>query len=341
MKVAVYYNNKDIRIEERPIPKIGDNEILVKMMASGICGTDLLEWYRIKKAPVVLGHEMAGVIEETGKSIKQYKKGDRVFVSHHVPCHRCHFCKERKFTACEYLHKGNYDPGGFSEYIRVPERNVKYGTFILPENITFEEATLIEPLACVISAQKKLRIKKGHSLLVIGSGVSGLLHIRLAKLKGAKIFAVDKNKFKLENALSSGADHVFLTDEYSIEKVKSLNNSREIEIIIICTSSESAVDMAFSSIERHGQILFFAVPEKNIILDSIPFWRNEISLFFSYGASSIEIKKSISMIKNNKVKVKDLVTHSMPLSKISEAFRIAIEGQNSLKVILKPDELKI
>ncbi len=112
MKVAVYYRNDDIRIEERPVPSISDGEILVKMKACGICGTDVMEWYRIKKAPRILGHEMAGEIAEVGRKVKGFKKGDRVFVSHHVPCYKCHHCIHGNYTACESLHTGNYDPGG-------------------------------------------------------------------------------------------------------------------------------------------------------------------------------------------------------------------------------------
>jgi L-iditol 2-dehydrogenase len=142
VKVAVYYSNDNVKIEERPVPRINDGEILVKMMASGICGTDVMQWYRQKKVPRVLGHEMAGMIVETGKGVDKFKAGDRVFVSHHVPCYNCRYCANGNYTACESLHTGNYEPGGFSEYIRVPAQNVKYGTFILPESITYEENLL-------------------------------------------------------------------------------------------------------------------------------------------------------------------------------------------------------
>jgi L-iditol 2-dehydrogenase len=135
MKVAVYYSNADIRIEDRPRPSISDNEILVKMKASGICGTDVMQWYRIKKAPRILGHEMAGEIVEAGSAVKGFKTGDRVFVSHHVPCYRCRHCAQGNYTACESFHTGNYDPGGFSEFIRVPADNVRYGTFLLPDSL--------------------------------------------------------------------------------------------------------------------------------------------------------------------------------------------------------------
>ena len=150
MRVAVYYNNKDVRIEERPVPQINDDELLVKVMASGICGTDVMEWYRIKKAPLVLGHEISGIVDKVGKNVKNFEVGDRVFVSHHVPCMKCHYCLNNHHTTCETLHKTNFDPGGFSEYIRIPKLNVELGTFKLHDGVSFEEGTFIEPLGCVL-----------------------------------------------------------------------------------------------------------------------------------------------------------------------------------------------
>ncbi len=146
MLVAKYYNNNDIRLEELPIPKIGPGEILVKVRASGICGTDVMEWYRIKKAPRILGHEIAGEIIES-KS-RRYQKGQRVFVSHHVPCNQCKYCRAGNHTACDTLHRGNYDPGGYSEFIRAPKINVDYGVYVLPDQVSYAEGTMIEPLAC-------------------------------------------------------------------------------------------------------------------------------------------------------------------------------------------------
>ena len=189
MKVAVYYSNNDIRIEERPKPVIKEGEILVRVKASGICGTDVMEWYRQKKAPRILGHEIAGEIAES-KSQK-YKAGQKVFVSHHVPCNKCKYCLEGNHTACEALHKGNYDPGGYSEFVRVPEANVNIGTYILPENVSCEEGAMIEPLACAVRGQIAIGVKKGQVVLILGSGVSGLLNILLAKLKGAQVYATD------------------------------------------------------------------------------------------------------------------------------------------------------
>jgi L-iditol 2-dehydrogenase len=337
MKVAVYYSNIDIRIEERPKPRISSGEILVKMKASGICGTDVMEWYRMKKAPRILGHEMAGEIAAVGRGIKGLKKGDRVFVSHHVPCYRCHLCSQGNYTACGSLHKGNYDPGGFSEFIRVPKENVKYGTFLLPAEITYEDAAMIEPLGCVIAGQKQLGLKKGQTVLIIGSGVSGILHIQLARLKKAKIIAMDINKYKLQKASEFGADYVIDAREYSVNKLKSINDGRMADVVIICASAQQAVDNAISSVDRKGKILFFAVPETDIRIPSLRFWRDEISVTFSYGASPDDLKEAIKLISSKKIDAERMITHRVKLSDIRKGFQIASESKESLKVVVIPD----
>ena len=181
MRTAVYYNNNDIRIEERPIPKIGDDEILVRAISSGICGSDVLEWYRIKKAPIVLGHEISGVIEAVGRNVKNFKSGDRVFVSHHVPCNKCRYCRAGNHTVCSTLQSTNFDPGGFSEYIRVPKINVDFGTFILPEKMSFDEGTFIEPLGCVVRGQRNAGFKAGQTVLIMGSGIFRIIAYSLSK----------------------------------------------------------------------------------------------------------------------------------------------------------------
>ncbi|MDI6717191.1 MAG: alcohol dehydrogenase catalytic domain-containing protein [Actinomycetota bacterium] len=337
MKVAVYYNNSDIRIEERPIPAISPGEILVKMEACGICGTDIMEWYRIKKGPRVLGHEMAGSIVDVGEGVEGYKKGDRVFVSHHVPCYECHYCKAGNYTACEQLHTGNFDPGGFSEFIRVPAENVKYGTFILPPEMTYYDASMIEPLGCAIRGQKLVNLKKSHSVLIIGSGISGLLHIQLAKLNGSKVIATDISKYRLQIAEKFGADVVFDANNYSVDDLKRTNNGRLADIVIVCAGADKAISNALLSVDRNGTILFFTISNKDITLPSVRFWRDEIAVRFSYGAAPDDLKDSLELIKNGKINVREMVTHRIPLTKIKEGFRLAVNGKDSLKVVVVPD----
>jgi L-iditol 2-dehydrogenase len=339
MKVAVYYSNDDVRLEERPVPRIFRGEILVRMMASGICGTDVMQWYRQKKAPRVLGHEMAGEIVELGEGVERFRKGDRVFVSHHVPCYQCHYCAAHNYTACESLHAGNYDPGGFSEYIKVPEQNVKFGTFLLPHGMTYEEAAVIEPLACVVLGQRHLELGKDHTVLIIGSGISGLLHTRLAKLKGATVIATDMNTYRLAKASESGADHVFSAAGYSVEELRKINKGRLAERVIVCAGADQAVDHAVSSIDRRGKILFFAVPEGDIPVPSMRFWRDEITMTFSYGASPEDLREAMELIENGKVDVKSMITHTLPFSDIQKGFTLVSSAGESLKVVIVPDHM--
>lgn len=337
MKVAVYYSNADVRIEERPVPRISDGEILVRMEASGICGTDVMQWYRQQKAPRVLGHEMAGEVVETGKGVEGFKAGDRVFVSHHVPCYACKHCDNAHYTACETLHSGNYEPGGFSEYIRVPAQNVKHGTLRLPDGMTYVEAAMIEPLACVVLGQRRAAIGKNHSVLVIGAGISGLMHILTAKAEGASVVTTDINDNRLNKALEFGADYVFNAGKYSAEELRKVNNGMLAERVIVCAGVQQAVDNATSSVDRRGKILFFAVPNADICLPSMRFWRDEISVAFSYGAAPEDLKTAMALIESGRVDVKKMITHTLPLSAIQEGFRLVSGAEESLKVVIVPD----
>lgn len=338
MKAAVYHSNDDIRIEELPVPVISGSEILVKMKASGICGTDVMQWYRIKKAPRILGHEMAGEIADVGNRVTKFKKGDRVFVSHHVPCYKCHYCIQGKHTACESLHTGNYDPGGFSEFIRVPEENVQFGTFLLPDEVTFEDAAMIEPLGCVLAGQNRVAFKKEHTVLIIGTGISGLLHICMAGMKGARVIATDINKYRLDKAMEFGADCVVNAGKYSVEELRNMNNGRLADIVIVCASAKQAVDNAVSSINSKGTLLFFAVPETDITIPSLQFWREEITVMFSYGAAPDDLKEALDIIHKGKLNVRHMITHRVRLSDIQQGFKLAAESKNSLKVVVVPDD---
>ncbi|XUX00873.1 MAG: zinc-dependent dehydrogenase [Dehalogenimonas sp.] len=339
MKVAVYYSNTDIRIEEKPVPQIGRGEILVKMKACGICGTDVMEWYRKPKAPRVLGHEMAGEIVQVGEGVTGYHIGERVFVSHHVPCFDCHYCATGRESACETLHTGNYDPGGFAEFIRIPEINVKYGTFHLPGSVSFEEAAMIEPLACVVSGQKRLNIRKGQTVLIVGSGISGLCHVQLATAAGARIIATDINDFRLGKAAELGADVTINAAHYSTDELKKANNGRLAETVIVCAGADKAVADAIASVDKRGTILFFAVPQKPLELPSVRFWREEISVLFSYGAATDEIKESLELIATNRFDAKKMISHRVPLSKIVEGFGLVSGADKSLKVVVVPDTI--
>ena len=325
MKVAVYYNNRDVRIEERPVPKIGGGEILVKIKASGICGTDVMEWYRIKKAPRILGHEITGEIIESNSP--KYKIGQRVFVSHHVPCYQCKYCKEGHHTACETLHTGNYDPGGYSEFVRIPKINVDHGVYVLPKNISYEEGTMIEPLACALRGQETIGVKKGQTVLILGCGISGLLNIRVAKLNGAKVIATDMEECRREKAKEYGADGVFNPKDLP---------SLKAEKVILCTGALPALKQAFQSIDRKGTLLLFAIPDTDIQLPTVDLWRNEMTVTSSYGAAPEDLENAIKLIESGKIHVKNMITHRLPLEQIHEGFQLVTDGKQTLKIVLLP-----
>jgi len=325
MLAAKYYSNTDIRLEDIPKPKITDGEILVKVAASGICGTDVMEWYRVKKTPRVLGHEIAGTIVESKSP--RYAAGLRVFVSHHVACNECKYCLSGNHTACETLHTGNYDPGGYSEFVRVPAINVDRGVYILPDHLSFAEATMIEPLACALRGQRVIDVKKDAVVMVLGSGVSGLLNILVAKLKGAKVIATDVDAYRLKKAKECGADEVL-----HAEKAGDIRADK----IIVCTGALSAIGQAFRSIDRKGTILLFAIPDKNIEIPTVDMWRNEITVTSSYGAAADDLAEALELISSGKLDMKPLITHKLPLKKIQEGFRLVAQAKESLKVVLEP-----
>lgn len=339
MRVAVYYNNRDIRIEEMPIPKIARGELLVKVMACGICGSDVMEWYRIKKAPRVLGHEISGEIVEVGEGVKNFKVGQRVFVSHHVPCNTCRYCLNGHHTVCETLRKTNFDPGGFSEYIRVPELQVDRGTFVLPGEISFDEGVFIEPLACVLRGQRLARFKPGQSVFVIGSGISGILHIALARASGAgRIIASDIEGSRLRAAQRFGAEEVLLAKDVHPKNIRELNQGYLAELVVVCAGSISAYRQALESVERGGTVLCFAPlePELNFVLPFFNFWNDGITLLSTYGGAPVDILRAIEIIRSHRLPLQEMITHRLPLAETGFGFQLVEEAKESLKVIVEP-----
>lgn len=336
----MYYNNKDVRIQEIPIPEIGDAEFLLKVMASGICGSDVTEWYRVPRAPKVLGHEATGVIEKGGKNVAKFKVGDRVFVSHHVPCNKCRYCLRGNHTACETLHATNYYPGGFAQYIRVPKINVEQGVYKLTDGMSFEEGTFIEPLACVIRGQRLAAIQKDDTLLIIGGGLAGILHVQLARTKGVQnIVVADVNPYRLKLAEKFGAHHTIDAKENLSQKLKEVNGGRLADQVIICAGATQAALGALECVDKGGTILFFAVPDPTVKIP-VPiteFWRKEITLKTSYGAAPQDLEESLVVLSQKGVDVKSMITHRLGLEEAAEGFRLVATAGESLKVILEPN----
>lgn len=338
MKAAMYYGQRDIRIEEVPIPEIREDEILVKMKACGICGSDLMDWYLKARAPLVLGHEPAGIIAEKGSKVEGFDVGNRVFVHHHVACLRCHYCLRGDYTLCKQFHETNIKPGGLAEYFRVPAPNLHIDTLRIPESVSFDEATLIEPVGCCLRALKKCNIQKGDFVAIIGAGTTGIIHIALSKIFGAaKIIATDLIDYRLDMARKFGADVVVNPKKENLAQVvRAETEGRGVDISVVTAPSLEAYRSGFSVCRKGGKLCVFAPtnPGKYMQISPKSLFFSEIQIIPSYSTSHLETREALKLIKSGKLDAKRLVTHRFKLLNTAEAFKTALESKESLKVIV-------
>lgn len=340
MRVAMWYNNQDVRLEEMPTPQIGPGELLIRVLACGICGSDVMEWYRLDRAPLVLGHEIAGDIVKVGSGVERYKEGERVSAAHHIPCNTCHYCLSGHHTVCDTLRQTNFDPGGFAEYIRLPAINVDRGVFVLPDGVSYEEATFIEPLACVLRGQRTAHMSPGDSVLVIGTGIAGLLHVQLARNLGAsRVIATDINDYRLEAARRFGADVVIHAEEDLPTRLRQVNDGLLADKVIVCTGATSAIVQALQSVERGGTVLLFAPTDPGVTIPiSINelFWRNDVTLTTSYAGSPADYMTALELIRAHYICPSEMITHRLSLAETGLGFQLVASARDSIKVIIEP-----
>jgi len=338
-RVAVYYSNTDIRLETRPLQPPGPGELVIEVGASGICGSDIMEWYRRPRAPAVLGHEVAGQVVAVGDGLPGFVEGDRVVASHHVPCMVCRYCLSGRETVCDTLRQTNFDPGGFAEYIRIPTVNVERGVLKLPSSMTDDAGSLVEPLGCVLRGQRKAVFEPGHSVLIIGAGVSGCLHLLAARALGAsRILVSELAPSRRALALQLGADRVLDAREAIGDLVrKGLGHGAD--RVVVCTGAKPAIDQALQAVDRGGTVLFFAPmgpgQAYDIPFDSV-FWRNDVTLASSYGAGLVDLVQALELIAQGRVNVSQLVTHRIPLAQVQHGFELMLAAGDSLKIIVDP-----
>jgi L-iditol 2-dehydrogenase len=341
MRVLMYYSNRDVRIQEMDVPAIGPGELLMRVMASGICGSDVMEWYRKDKVPLVLGHEVAGEVVEVAEGVEKFKKGDRVAATHHVPCNTCHYCLSGHHTVCDTLLRGtHFHPGGFAEYLRIPSINVDRGVFPIPEGVSYEEASFMEPLACVLRGQNHAGLRPGQTVLVLGSGISGLLHVGLARALGAgMVIAADTIPFRLAKAEEMGAHVTLEANDGLIGRLKEVNGSRLADLVIICF--DGFIPLALSAVERGGTVLFFAGAAEGARIPTPIndlFWRTEVTLTSTYAGAPADCRTALNLIKAGTVPVTPLVTHRLSLAEGAEGF-LAVAcpvDHECVKVIVEP-----
>jgi L-iditol 2-dehydrogenase len=339
MRVAMYYRNSDVRLQEMPRPEIGPGELLVKVVASGICGSDVMEWYRIKRAPLVLGHEIAGDIVQVGEGVTKYKVGDRVFVSHHVPCNSCRYCLAGHHSTCDTLRTTNFYPGGFAEYLKVPKVNLECGVYVLPPELTYDDGVFIEPLACVVRGFRMSRFVLGQTVLVLGSGIAGLLNVKLAKALGAgKVIATDISDYRLDAATRFGADAVIKATEDVPALVRKHNGDRAADFVIVSTGATQAIAQSFKCVDRGGTILMFAPPMPGVEVPTPfgDFWKDEITISTTYAGSPEDIEQAIELMRTKRLVVSDMITHRFSLADTVKGFELVARASDSIKVVIDP-----
>ena len=338
MKAAVYYDLDDIRYEEVPQPRVGQGEVLIRMKSCGLCGSDISKMVeKTVTPPVVLGHEVAGDVEEVGDGVEKFRPGDRVFVAHHVPCFVCHWCRHGNYSLCPEFRQTNIDPGGFAEYIRVPHINVARAMFRIPDGLSYEEASLIESAACCLRAILKCRMQPADTVVVVGCGPVGLLHLELALLLGAsQVIATDLVNYRRMAAEKFGASGSIDPQEQDARgEVMELTAGRGADLAIVAVGSPQAISQAMSLVREGGTVSVFAeCPDGSKLTIDPTLIYHEINLIGSYSSTPSEQRIALELIRTGRLKVKELITHRFKLNKLGEAVKLARGQGESLKIVI-------
>ena len=340
MKAAFVKDSSSVVVEDVEKPILGTGDVLVKMHACGICGSDLEKVFGKYSQPSTrLGHEPSGTIEKVGENVTDFKKGDRVFVHHHVPCYSCHFCLHGNETMCEKYSETNLSPCGLAEEFIVPQWNVNHGGILkIPDSMSFEEAAMIEPLACCIRAWDKFSFQKGDSTAIFGVGATGMMHVMLSIVhEFDKIFCIDVNEFRLEFAKKFNITDAIKSSVPDIkQKILDQTDNRGVDVAIVATGSLQALSSAIDLVRKGGTVVMFGVPSKGamINLNMSGIYSKEITMISSYAASDSDTKAALELIQSSKIDVKKLITHRYNIKDSPKAFEHAHHGVDSMKIII-------
>jgi len=340
MKAAFVKDSSSVVVEDVEKPILGTGDVLVKMHACGICGSDLEKVFGKYSQPSTrLGHEPSGTIEKVGENVTDFKKGDRVFVHHHVPCYSCHFCLHGNETMCEKYSETNLSPCGLAEEFIVPQWNVNHGGILkIPDSMSFEEAAMIEPLACCIRAWDKFSFQKGDSAAIFGVGATGMMHVMLSIVhEFDKIFCIDVNEFRLEFAKKFNITDAIKSSVPDIkQKILDQTDNRGVDVAIVATGSLQALSSAIDLVRKGGTVVMFGVPSKGamINLNMSVIYSKEITMISSYAASDSDTKAALELIQSSKIDVKKLITHRYNIKDSPKAFEHAHHGVDSMKIII-------
>lgn len=342
MLVAVLESPPSVRLEKRPLAFPGPGELLVRVSACGICGSDLLDWYIAQKAPFVFGHEPVGVVAAVGYGVEGFSVGDRVFVHHHAPCGECLFCRSGRYVHCPTWRKPAIEPGGMSEFIRVLPHGVRADTLILPDEVSMLDGTLIEPVACAVKALKRGSLQPGEHVLVIGLGFMGQVLGRLARHQGAgRVDGSDPVPARRELALT-WADHVYDPHELSPAALKS-SGSAGPDLVIVTPPLPEAILQGLDCAAPGGRVLLYSplpVGEQLATPLGDLFFR-EVDIISSYSAGPDDTRQALDLIKSGVVASDHLVSHIVPFAQVAEAYaRLRSHDPGILKIVVAMESLR-
>ena len=345
MRAGVYRERGIVRVEEVPVPELADAEVLIKVAACGICGTDIKKIYHAYvPPPQILGHEIAGTVVALGRGITKWKLGDRVMSFHHIPCGKCFYCERRLFSQCKQYKTtgltGGFTPngGGFAEYVKAMSWVADRGFVALPDNVSFEEATFIEPINTILKAVQKARVAAGETVLIAGCGPIGLQLLMVANLQGARLYTSDPMAVRRAKSLTLGAIESFNpTDGKLVEQIKARTEGRGADAVLVAVAHPSVVVDALASARPGGRILLFAAndPVTRIEFPAAAVGIDEKEILGSYSAAVDIQEAGADLVLKKKLPVMDIVTHRFPLARIQEGLDLAAKPtEESLKILI-------
>jgi L-iditol 2-dehydrogenase len=339
MTAAVYHALDDIRIEQRPIPEIGPDEILLKTLACGLCGGETMAWYK-KAEPKVLGHEPVGEVVEVGKNVTDFKVGERLFINHHVGRVQSHLSLRGRFTRDPFYSRMKLDPGGVCEYYRVTAQHLRMDVHRIPETMSNAEAITIEPWSCVVGGLKHCNIRPGDTVAVVGAGFMGLGFVHMAPLFGAgKVVALDFSDWRLAKAKEFGATHTINPKkEDAIEAMRAANNGRLADTVVVIAPFASAWAQAEALVEVGGTLHLGAplAPGEEWTRDGNKAYFDEISITSKYSSDHTDTYSYFRLLEAGRIKAEASITHHFDINDSAEAFKMLVEAEKSLKIMVYP-----
>lgn len=346
MLAAVYRGINDVRMETVPVPEIGRGEMLVRVHTCGVCGTDLKKIATgSHSAPRIFGHETSGVVAAVGADVGKFAPGDRVMVFHHIPCRSCYYCRHKTFAQCETYKKvgctAGFEPsgGGFAEYVRVMDWIVEQGTVRIPDDVSFEQASFVEPVNTCMKGIDTLRLEQGETVLVIGQGPIGIILSVLARKAGAEVITSDLYPERLTISESLGfRDRIEACRQDTVRAVRERTEGRGADAVILAVGSNSLIRPAMDAVRAGGRVLLFAQTQHGeAVIDPAAVCVDEKSLLGSYSASVDLQQKSIDFVMRKEIDLGRLISHRFSLQDAAKALELAAHPQPaSMKIVIQP-----